>query len=1208
MANIQDILTINLNEEIKAVIDLATQNEQEVINELNGFILTESLGKHLTEFCDEYINGSKESGVWLSGFYGSGKSYFAKMLGFLLKNPTLNGTSMRKRFIPKITGLPDAALIENTINSLDRIKSHVVLFDSAKSSNTGGLAYMVFGNFLRSLGFLDNWIGIFEYNLMLDGRYEELLNTIQANEGKSWKDLKRSMSSIVSILKRALTTMGFTEDEYEDTKKLIEQRKSEYDATKLTEDLQRYLELHPDVRLVFMIDEVSEAINQKKINLLDLEGLAEALTSLKRRVWTIAIAQLKLDDVISAQNLSHNLLNKLRDRFRIKVDIKADEVDVIIKQRLLAKTDSARKELADYFAKKSGAIRDITNLQGLNLRPTATADNYADYYPFYEYQFRMLQYFLFGSGTTVQTKMAARGMIISAFDVLKKEVKLNYHEHANVTATQLCNQAEETIEDSQRLRYEQATNALKEMGLKYVEGKKLLQAIHFIAKTTVTKTTVENICRAYVDTPDSFYDVLDEIKRALAVLVENNIVMQTGDQYRITNQIEERIMQEMKDYDVPPYIVSGEITKQLKTLQLIKGIQSTNVENLNVQFSIKLDDGQSISNNGENELKVVLQDINRTGDRAKRITEIKTESQSHKDTLYIVPGVDELNTIISLITELKRIDFITDKTYTTDEEKRIVDAIKATKDAKAARLNDCLRRAYATSTAVYQYNTYELTDDKFNETVKRLQREIFDNIYTKRLSTQMSENIAPKVITESPLKLHTLFGGVPDFKFFDTSGKFIGTSLTIATEILAKTANFMQGNELERQLGKSPTGYSIGSIMVAVAALFRGNKLIARYNGTEYNSVNKEGCRDIFQNARNFVKASFKAISESLSFNDRQEIIDILKDDCEYRSWTGVSLNYQLNDFDVVDSIRNIAKEISSRINNEIRSDATLEKLFKGSVQAAEVFREFTAAVTEQNVLSQARKFLNMQDDFVSAVERVKKDLNFIKTNFAEIEHIKEYIADVRDELQSAECDTTEIATISEQFDQCYKTNVVGNYQMIQTLAQKARDGYYALFKAKAEETTAAYNALLAKADELEAELDQYPKAWNESLYSRLNALRDLFKRNVIDDTRISIGQYSLQCRNCNKSLRDLVHAHSIAPQKENQLAVFRTEIVTVEPQPKPKPDPTKPKPEPKPVKRSMRSQLPSGTQSVAQYRAWLTAQLQMLQSFGATDQLDFNN
>lgn len=54
----------------------------------------------------------KESGVWLSGFYGSGKSYFAKMIGFLIANPVIKGTPMRDRFMPKLIGLKNKEIIE----------------------------------------------------------------------------------------------------------------------------------------------------------------------------------------------------------------------------------------------------------------------------------------------------------------------------------------------------------------------------------------------------------------------------------------------------------------------------------------------------------------------------------------------------------------------------------------------------------------------------------------------------------------------------------------------------------------------------------------------------------------------------------------------------------------------------------------------------------------------------------------------------------------------------------------------------------------------------------------------------------------------------------------------------------------------------------------------------------------------------------------
>lgn len=1215
MASIKDILTIDLEDEIQSVINLNSQKDEEILSELSGFILTESLAKHLNDFLDQFISGAIKSGVWLSGFYGSGKSYFAKMLGFILKNPILNGTSFRDRFLPKLTGLADRDILENNLGELNRFKNHVVLFDAAKSSEKRGFPYMIFANFLRSLGLLDNWIGLLEYDLLLSGRYNEFLSAVQQNENDDWYSVRADMLKSPGALKRAIISLGLSEEEYKTSKGLADRCIQEYDANKLQEHLQRYLNQNSDTRIVFMIDEVSEAIKQDKINLLDLEGVAEALAAMGRSVWTISIAQLKLDDVISLKNVSRNQLIKVRDRFRMNIDIKAEEVDVIIKQRLLAKVDGARNDLKDYYNQNSGAIRELTNLQGLNLRPTDNPDTYADYYPFHEYQFRMLQYFLFGSSSMAQTKAATRGMVISAFDVLKKEVKRDYHEHAHVTATQLCNQAELSPEEEQRIRYEQAANALNGRGYNHVDGKKLLQTIYFLTRTEVTQTTLDNICRAYVDSQELYYEVRLEINDALNVLVDNQIVLFTNNQYRITNQTEHRILEDMNNYDVQPFMIRSEITRALKTLPLLRDIRSINIDSVSVGFNVSRDDGENIVGNSEDRLKIHLHDIfviNERGDRSLYINEQKQQSQEQKDCILIIPEIGHANEIANVVTAIKRIEYISDKNYTTEEERHVVLGIKADLDAKKDSLNNLLRQAYANGDAIYQYATYQLNDAQFNTTIKQLQRKMFDNIFTKHLSSQLSEKTVPRVFTERLDRLHALFGHSEEFKFFDTSGQFIGTNLSVTTEILSKATAFITGAELERQLSAPPTGYSIGTIMTTMAALFRGNKVIAKFNGTDYNSPNDTESRTIFQSTKNFGRASFKAVSQSLSYNERSEIVYILKDDCNYRTWTGENISYQSNDFDLVNAIRDLSKAIISKVNQEIADDTRLSQLFAASLQAKTVFQPFTPAVNDGNCFSQARSFLSQQDDFIKAVERVEKDLDFIENNFTLIEQIKEYINSVKEELRSADCDMHLIDPIVEQFKQCYETDVVRNFQMIQEQAQKAKDLYFTLFKGKAERVTVLYTDLRTKAEGLRHQINAYPPAWNQALLNKIDQLDNDLQRYQINN--IDIPQFAIQCRLCHKQLRDLTYAENMVQQQEQKLMLWQTEIVTTDPTPPAPPtppdpsQPTPPSPPATPKTRNMRSQLPSGMLSVEQYRTWLSQQLSLLNGFDTTDRLDFNN
>ena len=191
MTKIHEILKLNLEEDIKSVIDLEDRSETEVKYEIDSYIVTENIGKYFSDFTSKFTSNIKETGVWISGFYGSGKSYFGKMLGYVLENSDILGTPAVERFAQRLAGLKNAGLVENDIRSLSASDTRVVTLDIAKQSTTYGLAFALFRNFLKSLGFLDNVYGYIEYSLFLDGKYENFLETVKTINGAEWSDLKK---------------------------------------------------------------------------------------------------------------------------------------------------------------------------------------------------------------------------------------------------------------------------------------------------------------------------------------------------------------------------------------------------------------------------------------------------------------------------------------------------------------------------------------------------------------------------------------------------------------------------------------------------------------------------------------------------------------------------------------------------------------------------------------------------------------------------------------------------------------------------------------------------------------------------------------------------------------------------------------------------------------------------------------------------------
>ena len=1214
MTKIKDILSIHLEEDIKSVIDLNQQDDKSVIDELDGFILTESLAKHLADFCDFYVSNTSQPGLWLSGFYGSGKSYFSKMIGFLLKNPVLSGTSIRDRFANKLIGLSNAGLLQNSINELGRSKNHVVLFDAAKTTGNHGICYMMMGAFLKSLNLNDDWVGIVEFNLIMSGRYEAFCDKVKEKFGEPWTARRKNMDLVYDTLEDTMLDGFCSENAYDEMRDAAKQRIQDYDANKLQEDLTRYLEKNPDLRIVFMIDEVSEAIAQQKINILDLEGMAESIAALGRKIWTIAIAQLQLDDVINGTNVNKSLLTKIIDRFRNRIPIAAEEVDTIIRKRLLAKTADGNAILQDYYKKNSGQISDITNLVGTGLKKTTDAKTYADYYPFYEHQFKMLQYFLFGTHKLVKTQVGTRGMLISAFDVLKKETMADRDIFVHVNASQLCRNAEESVPESLRARYNQADEHLTDIKLKFVVGHDMLQTIHFLTESGA-KTTVENISRAYVNCPNDYFTVLEEVKKACKKLADDEILILSGDEYRITSETQQRIFEMMANYDgIANYRIKGEITKEVKKMQLVRQAQTITADSGNVTFALQTDGGEPLNTGGNPNMKVVFHDIlNVKPSLGEYVDKVKEETQSDKNTICVIPSPDYASEIQQAAETILRILYIKDVPNLTDEEKKVVAEIVGTLEDKTRQLEQAIVKSYDEGRLVYLYNVSIMQQQSAPQIIKDTELKMYDNIYTKRLGGTIKDSIALQLLKVGANQLQNIIGSQPDFQFFDTSGQFIGDQLPVITEIMAHTATYNSGADLERDLGAAPTGYTFGTIFSTLAALFRASKIIIKYNNQEYHSWQQDGAKEPFMTARNFQRASFKAVTKSLGYNEKRDIVDTLKD-CNFKQLTGGNLSYNMNDFELVDAIRLLAVTEIQKVNNNICNDDERERLFRRSIAAKDLLLQYAKTVTDTNYFTTARTFLNDNDneEFVNAIDKIEKDIRFINENLKTIEEQKSYLLDVKDEMEFVGIPMQAFDTLNERYSKMLESDPVHNYQQMQQVFQQVRDLYYQYMQQYAESMTQGYCELDGKLEQVRKKAEEYPKEWNASLITKLDDKQKTCRRYAV--TKIELKHYDIRCCRCHLQLRDIDNAIKMLPQLQTEADVFDTEVKTTAstppqpPTPSPSPGPQpQPQPQPQPTIRKLRSQLPTGQLSVAQYKQWLKQQLAMVNSYDEKDILKFD-
>lgn len=1196
---IKEILTIDLTEDIKNVIDLEDISEKEIQVEIESYIVTDGLAREFADFVGIFTSSILETGVWISGFYGSGKSYFGKVLGYMLSNRTIAGTPARDRIIQRFTGINDEALVKNALSRLEAIKSRVVFLDIAKQDTSKGLAFTLFRNFLRSLGLPENEHGIFLFQLMLSEGKTAVQDFIFDASGSDWNEIKTSSFKYAKAIKELYIKKGNSDADYENLITTIRRDIDQFSAARLREELTNYLQVEKNEKVVFLFDEASEALNQKKFELLDLEGLSESLSSLGGKVWTIAIAQEKLDDVISNASLSRAQLTKVTDRFKTKINLEATEVDVIIRNRLLRKTETGIQKLSEHFSKNSGKISDHAAIHGAGISKTDNAEKYANYYPFYKYQFDLLQNFLFGTKGYASTKVAARGMIITTYDILKQEVQ-----HADlfhtVTGWNIAKEGQPQPPVRLVSRYDNAERILLEAGSS-ISGRRLLETINFLTEAEVTPSSLPNITKSFISDPDEQFKVQDEIVKALDLLTEAKVLLDTNKTYRITSDIEQRLLDEMNGYTVQGFVKKKQLVTAYKGANITKSIAKVTDNGLPFDFYITTDNDDELTAPNLKYLKVKIKSIyNISDDRTADIEALKVQHQNDKDLLWLVPDNSHFKELDRLIDDVERITYLEQKyNNPNSEEGRILISFSTAKGEKQNRIKDLVDESIINSTAVYLYNIFQLNKDNCQTTLQSQQKNIIQNVYSKRLASQLSDSVAAAVIKEANNERLQQFFTSNDFAFFDAKGNFIGESLKVSEEILYKVRNtFVDGATIEKDLEQPPAGFTFGTVISSVAALMRAGKLIAKYNGAEKFSWRDEGVPTIFSVAREFRKASFKARLKQLSALQKQDLAQFLLD-VEVEKYIGRKVDYNSNDFELVAAVRDTAKHFSDKVTTLRNSEKEFDKLFPKADENAAFLGGFTGAVSEANYIDKAEEFLGSKDAFHKALQEIETVEKFIRNNLSKVKEWKIFVTAVQDELTKAAKSNSAIIKLKIDFESYLNGDVIKNFASLQQSAQKTKDEYHQLFSTAMKDCAAQYTEIDTLATELIKEIESLPVGLNAGALSKANALNQYAKQRTLASITIDFDVKDKQSRFTYSEVLSFIDLY---PSKKAEIEIAKASLIkTKAPEPQPGTPPT-------PTVKKYAVKMPSAIMKVAEYKTWLQGELQKLASASDNDEVEIGN
>ena len=395
---IEKMFAEDINRKINGVVKVDQDESVVLVQELDEYVITKELKKHFITFFNNYGESFRETtsdiGVWISGFFGSGKSHFLKMLSYLLENKEVQGVKTVERFRKKFE---DDAATFMMIDNATRGKTDTILFniDIQGFSNKDKTAVLrVFAKmFYNYLGFYgeDLKVAKLEQFIEKQGKTEEFRRVFEEKNGAPWLTSRDAFAffedDVVDTLQAVLGMSESAAKNWFNGTETVE-----ISIAKLVSEMKEYVDAQPqDFRLLFMIDEVGQYVGGDTNLLLNLQSLVETIGSeCKGKVWVVCTGQEAIDEVIKARE---NEFSRIQARFKTRLSLSSASADEVIQKRILKKTPEAEQELENLYTQNDSVLRNLfsfTDAVG-DIKGYSGAGEFARNFPFVPYQFILMQ-------------------------------------------------------------------------------------------------------------------------------------------------------------------------------------------------------------------------------------------------------------------------------------------------------------------------------------------------------------------------------------------------------------------------------------------------------------------------------------------------------------------------------------------------------------------------------------------------------------------------------------------------------------------------------------------------------------------------------------------------------------------------------------------------------------------------------------------------
>jgi len=878
---------------IEEVIKVDQTDEQIIRNELAEYVVTDALRRHFTDVLDLYwetLNKPREgTSIWVSGFFGSGKSSFAKVLGLAIENRQVGSTGYGDLLARRV-GDPKVAVLLQNIR--EHIPTEAVIFDVSTDrgikSGSQSLTEIMYRLFLQRLGYSrDLDLAELEITLEAQDRLAAFVDTYRSLFTKEWDRNKNLFATSLGEASRVMHELDPKTYPQADSWSKGAMGHADVTPGLLAERCEELMSRRrPGKTLLFVVDEVGQFVARDVQKMLDLQAIVQSLGRVgKGKMWLVVTSQEKLAELVGGIDDRRVELARLLDRFTLQIHLEPSDISEVTSKRVLSKNAAAQQTLRGLYDAHRGRLVDSSRLTADIRLPDLTVDRFVDLYPLLPYQIDMIINIVSGlrmqGGASRHVGGANRTIIKLAQQLLVNPATAL----AGLPVGQLAriDQIYDLIEGNiaSELRGKIAAIPTE---VEHPLAQPVAKAICLLQFVQSIHRTAENIAALLLPAVDAD-SRLPEVRAALDALEKAQKVRKAEDGYRIPSPVEDDWERQRSGITIK----AGE-ARRLRA-EIVQALwqpqpQHTLLDTKKFRAGLILDGDDLVE--GDIAFNVALAAAGKDAD--ERAAELRRRSQTETKSVFWVAGLDEQIERHTLELHRSR-QMMTRKergAQTKDESALIADE-RVRMSGHESELRRLLKGALLSGSIYFRGN--DRSDSTATDVTKLASGvlaatlpDVFDRF--KEAAAQVGKHDIDALLTAENLRsLTPVFGKLGLLKDHNGQPVFETASGPLAEvfqriEHRTSYGETASGRYLADELAREPFGWDFDVVRLLVLCLLRACRITATSGGQTIDSALSLQAKTVFTNNNAFRQASFQLSSEGdqVPFEDLVKAAEAFQD------------------------------------------------------------------------------------------------------------------------------------------------------------------------------------------------------------------------------------------------------------------------------------------------------------------------------------------